>query len=94
MGGGTEKRGGDVDYGDLRMKRSKEAPTAPSNDRIMRPEQAAAKLGIKSRSPLYALVRAGRLPPPIKLSSRVVGWRESTLNEFIDACERASRGVA
>lgn len=74
------------------MKRSKEAPTAPSNDRILRPAQAAAKLGMKSRSPLYALVRAGRLPPPIKLSSRVVGWRESTLNEFIDACERASRG--
>lgn len=71
-------------------KRNQADLTAPANDRILRPAAAAEKLGYKSRSAVYALVRAGRLPPPIKTSSRASGWRESTLNRFIAECEKAS----
>lgn len=60
---------------------------APRDDRILRPPAAAAKLGYKSRTAVYALVREGRLPPPLKISTRNVGWRESTLNKFLESCE-------
>ena len=63
-------------------------------DRILRSKAAAEKLGYKSRTPVYELVRQGRLPPPIKISPRASGWRESTLNRFLAECERLSTSAA
>lgn len=69
------------------MKTIATAAATPRDDRILRPPAAAAKLGYKSRVSVYALVREGRLPPPLKISARCVGWRESTLNNFLASCE-------
>lgn len=33
---------------------------------------------------LFSWVRAGTLPPPIKLSSKTVGWRRSVIERFIE----------
>ena len=52
-------------------------------DRILRPREAALKLGI-SKKTLDRWSNAGTLPAKIKLSTKAVGWRESDLNTFID----------
>lgn len=43
-----------------------------------------------SRSTIYALVKSGKLKPPIKLSERAIGWLESDVSEFIEARIKAS----
>lgn len=50
--------------------------------------QLSAKLGGRSRTSVYRDVDAGRLPPPIKLGSRLY-WRESEID-----CLMSSLGVA
>lgn len=52
--------------------------------------RAAARtiLGGISRDAMHEWEKSGRLPPPIYLSPRVVGWRRSTLEKFI--AERAA----
>ena len=57
-------------------------------DPILRPREAVEYIGYQpsTMTPVYALVRAGRLPPPIKISSRCVGWRRSVLDAFVSAC--------
>lgn len=56
------------------------------SNQILRPAAAATKLGV-SRATLYVWVKTKRLPPPIKLSPRVSGWRQSTLDDFLTARE-------
>ena len=50
-----------------------EALTALERERLVRPAEAHAMLGI-SKATLYRLVTAGSLPRPIKISVRVSGW--------------------
>ena len=38
-----------------------------------------------SRSTLYALVKKGGFPPPVKLASRASGWIESDILDWIDS---------
>ena len=46
----------------------------------------------KSRSSIYAGVRAGTFPKPIKLGSpRAVGWIEAEIENYNQACIDASR---
>jgi predicted DNA-binding transcriptional regulator AlpA len=52
------------------------------DDPIYRPKKAMAYLDI-GRSALYARVRSGELPAPIKFSPRVSGWRKSVLDAYI-----------
>lgn len=52
------------------------------NDRLIRRAEAAAFLAV-GVSTLDRMVGDGRLPAPIKLSARIVGWRESTLEQFL-----------
>lgn len=58
-----------------------------TNDRILRPRDAAKKLGI-GRSKLYQLIALNELHP-IRLGPRAVGLRESELDRWI-----ASRPLA
>jgi prophage regulatory protein len=55
---------------------------AQETDRIIRACHAGTKLGV-GRSTVYAWVKQGVLPPPIKLGRRASGWRESTLDAFL-----------
>lgn len=57
-------------------------------DRIIRPNELCEILGV-SKPTLYRYISAGELPPRIKLSKTgsAVGWRESTINEWLDEKE-------
>jgi prophage regulatory protein len=59
-------------------------PTDLEQDRVIGTAQAAAYLGY-STSHFRALVAQGRMPKPIRLSSRKLGWRVSTLRALIDS---------
>jgi prophage regulatory protein len=61
------------------------------NDVMLRPREAAKRLGI-TKTCLYNWVRAGKLPPPIKLSSRTSVWRASVLDAFV--AQREAQGGA
>jgi prophage regulatory protein len=52
------------------------------NDLILRPREAAARLGVK-KDCLYKWVRKGLLAPPIKIGPRTTGWRASYIETFI-----------
>lgn len=55
-----------------------------TDDPIVRPNEAAALLGI-SRRTLYAWVGRGLLPKPVELGPRARGYRQSTLRAFLDS---------
>lgn len=57
--------------------------------RLLRPAEAAELLRC-SRSHLYRLAKAGELPPPIRISHGVSGWRASDVLGLVD--RRAAAG--
>lgn len=55
-----------------------------STDPIIPRAQARTDyLGNIHKTTLWRWEKTGKLPPPIRLSSRVIGWRKSTLEAFI-----------
>lgn len=58
-------------------------------DPIYRRKEAADYLSI-SLTTLWEWCKAGRLPHPIKMGPRAVGWRKSTLDQFISSREAAT----
>lgn len=56
-------------------------------EQLLRLPQLKAVLGI-SRATIYRYVDSGKLPPPVKLSSRCVAWRASAINEWMAALNR------
>lgn len=54
-----------------------------NENRILRIEDVVAKLGV-SRSSLYAWAKAESFPRPIKLGARAVGWKESTIDQWLE----------
>lgn len=58
------------------------------SDPVLRPNRACSYLDI-SRATLYRLVQAGKLPPPLKLSTQACGWRLSVLNNLLSNAEEA-----
>ncbi|AVO30002.1 TPA: helix-turn-helix transcriptional regulator [Stenotrophomonas maltophilia] len=51
------------------------------------------KMGLR-KSQIYALIKAGAFPPPVKLSERCSAWVESELDEWIESRIAASRKEA
>jgi prophage regulatory protein len=51
-------------------------------DPVLRPDRTCAYLGI-SRATLWRLVKAGKLPQPLNLTSHARGWRLSELEKFL-----------
>ena len=49
---------------------------------LLRPHDLAELLGI-SISTLYRLERQGTLPPKVRMSSRVSGWRRADVEEWL-----------
>jgi len=46
---------------------------------------AVAKRTTISRSHLYALLKAGKFPKPLRLGSRAIGWRVEDVDAWIAA---------
>jgi len=60
---------------------------------ILRLPAVRARTG-RSRSSIYADVKAGRFPAPIKLGPRSVGWLETDVAGWLQSRIAASRGSA
>ena len=43
-----------------------------------------------SKPAIYNAMNEGRFPKPVKLGSRAVAWRESTIREYMDQLEEGS----
>lgn len=57
------------------------------SDRLLRPNDAATKLGI-SRTTLWRIEQSDpTFPRKIVITPRCVGWRESTLDAWLEAME-------
>jgi prophage regulatory protein len=63
----------------------------PQIDTINRPRQVWTRLQI-GKSTLQRLVKSGEFPPPIQISPRCVGWRESTILEYLAWREKLGAG--
>ena len=72
------------------FKRAMECARALSNQTLVRPREAAAIMSI-SRKHLYALAARPDFPERIRVSDRVVAWRVTDLEAWIDA--RAQGGA-
>lgn len=58
-------------------------------DPIQRVPAAARAIGV-SPSLLHSMVKHGTFPPPIRITSRCIGWKASTIQNWITA--RAGEG--
>ena len=55
-------------------------------------QQVEKMLGIR-RSTIYKLMRQGKLPEPIKISSGCVRWRKAELEDWINSRPKAAGEV-
>lgn len=60
---------------------------------IIRLPQVKARTG-RSRSSIYADVKARQFPAPVSIGPRAIGWLESEIENWIAGRVAASRGVA
>lgn len=51
---------------------------------LLRRREVERRVG-KSRSAIYAAVRAGEFPRPVAIGRRAVAWRLTDIQEWIDA---------
>lgn len=57
--------------------------------RILRRSEVEHRTGL-SRSTIYAWIKHGRFPRPVKLGERIVAWRESDIDHWLES--RVSEG--
>jgi prophage regulatory protein len=57
-------------------------PVIPPNTRVIRLPQVIELTGL-SRSSIYAAVKRGVFPAPIRLGIRAVGWRCDAVEEWL-----------
>ena len=57
---------------------------AGASERLLRLPELVRTIGI-SRATIYRYVDSGRLPPPVKLSTRCVAWRASEITAWMAA---------
>lgn len=62
-------------------------------ERILRLPSTKERTGL-SRSAIYAAVKAGTFPKPVRISERAIGWPESAVQAWIDARIAESREAA
>ena len=55
--------------------------------RVLRLRAVKAKTG-QATSTIYAAMASGKFPRPIPLGERAVGWLESEIDSWIEACLR------
>ena len=57
---------------------------------ILRRKQVQVRTGL-SRSTIYDRITAGSFPKPVSLGGRAVGWVESEIDAWLNACIHDSR---
>jgi prophage regulatory protein len=62
-------------------------------DPIIRKSELLAITGV-SIATVYRWIGAGEFPPPVKLGSNSVGWRESEVREWLESRERVGSPTA
>ena len=63
----------------------------PSNEpTLLRRPQVQQRTGL-SRTTLYAYIKDGEFPAPVRLGARAVGWLESEVSEWIHARVKLTR---
>jgi predicted DNA-binding transcriptional regulator AlpA len=73
----------------------KKQPQIPADfDPVFSVATVRAMLADTHEDTLQAWVKAGKLPPPVRLSEKTHGWRRSTIEQFIAAREAESAGAA
>lgn len=55
-------------------------------EHILRRPEVESRTGL-SRSTIYAWVQAGEFPRPVALGARLVGWRETDVQGWLEARE-------
>ena len=55
-------------------------------DTLLRRPIVEARTGL-SRSTIYDWMKHGKFPQPVKLGERLVAWRESDINAWLENCE-------
>ncbi len=66
-----------------------------SQIQLLRRANVEAITGLK-RSTIYAMVKKGVFPPPVKITTKAVGWKYNDISRWIDTLNTASpldRGV-
>lgn len=58
-------------------------------DRILRMRDVLDCTGL-SKSTLYRIIRDGEFPKPVRITSQLVGWRASVIQEWIESREPVS----
>lgn len=53
-----------------------------SNDRFIRLPEVLTRVGL-SRSAVYAMIKEGSFPAPIKLTARAAGWIEKDIVAWV-----------
>ena len=51
---------------------------------LLRRPEVEARTGL-SRSTIYQWIKDGEFPSPVKLGARLVAWRESDIEEWLNA---------
>lgn len=54
-------------------------------DPLLTRTQVRAMLGGIARNTLRNWEASGKLPPPVRLSERVIGWRRSTIEALLES---------
>ncbi len=62
-------------------------------DRILRKPETIRIAGL-SDTTIWRKVKAGTFPAPVKLTERLVGWRESDIKAWLDARQSTVEGRA
>ncbi|WP_137702885.1 helix-turn-helix transcriptional regulator [Marimonas lutisalis] len=57
---------------------------------LLRRPAVEARTGL-SRSTLYDWMKRGEFPQPVKLGTRLVAWRESDIDAWLESCEKRVR---
>jgi prophage regulatory protein len=63
-------------------------PGRHAGERLLRLPELVRTIGV-SRATIYRYVDSGRLPSPVKLSSRCVAWRASEITAWMAALQAA-----
>ena len=61
-----------------------------TSDRILRLPKLSDKTG-RAPATIWKDVAEGILPPPVQIGPRAVGWRESEIDAWLDACSYTTR---
>lgn len=57
---------------------------APSGDSLLRLPEVIRRVGLR-RSAIYAAIKEGHFPRPVRLTKRAVGWASSDIDRWVSS---------